>query len=179
MTPPERAMRGIRPKALLSIALLMPMPAIRPIAAPSIASIRIAPDLVVERPVFGVLVASDGGEEHFEASSRVPLTQGQAYGWVMKLHTSRPTVRWRERLQIPDGAPNWSARAKNPSTPAALPREQTLEGDGVIGHFWRVVPGDPGGSYSMEVFVEGALVQQFVFTLDESSRRASLTMNGV
>jgi len=31
----------------------------------------------------------------------------------------------------------------------------------------------------MEVFVEGALVQQFVFTLDESSRRASLTMNGV
>ena len=179
MTPPERAMRGIRPKALLSIALLMPMPAILPIAAPSIASIRIAPDLVVERPVFGVLVTSDGGEEHFEASSRVPLTQGQAYGWVMKLHTSRRTVRWRERLQIPDGAPNRSARAKNPRTSAALPREQTLEGDGLIGHFWRVAPGDPGGSYSIELYVEGALVQHFVFTLDESSRRASLTMNGV
>ena len=87
-------MRGIRPKALLSIALLMPMPAIRPIAAPSIASIRVAPDLVVERPVFGVLVASEGGEEHFEASSRVPLTQGQAYGWVMKRDDDALTKRW-------------------------------------------------------------------------------------
>jgi hypothetical protein len=163
----------------LSIALLMPMPALRPIATPSIATIRIAPDLVVERPVFGVLVANDGGEEHFEASSRVPLTQGQAYGWVMKLHTSRTTVRWRERLQIPDGAPNWSAPAKNPSSAAALHPEETLEGEGVIGHFWRVAPGDRSGSYSIEVYVEGALVQQFVFMLDASPRRASLTMNGV
>jgi hypothetical protein len=179
MTPPERAMRGIRPKALLSIALLMPMPALRPIATPSIASIRIAPDLVVERPVFGVLVAGDDGVERFEPSSRVPLTQGQAYGWVMKLHTNRPSVRWRERLQIPDRAPNRSARAKNPRTPAAARREQTLEADGLIGHFWRVGPGDPGGSYAIEVYVEEALVQQFVFTLDASSRRASLTMNGV
>ena len=163
----------MRPKALLSIALLMPMPAVNPIATPSIASIRVAPDLVVERPVFGVLVPGDDGNEHFEAAAHVPLTEGQAYGWVMKLHTNRSSVRWRERLHIPEGKPNRSARAANPRTPAALPRDETLAREGVVGHFWRVARGDPRGAYSIELFVEGTLVQEFGFTMDEASRRAA------
>jgi hypothetical protein len=166
-------MRRLRSKVLLSVALLLRAPSIGPIATPSISTIRIAPDLVVERPQFGVLVLGEDGAEHFTAASHVPLVTGQAFGWVMKLHTDRRTVRWRERLHVPDPAPNRSAAARNPRKPLALPREQNLEGGGLIGHFWRVNSEDPGGSYAIELFVENTLVQEFVFTLDEGSGRAS------
>ena len=166
-------MRALRTKLILSVALLIRAPALGPIMTPSISTIWIAPDLAVERPQFGVLTPGDDGKEHFSAASRVPLVAGQAYGWVMKLHTDRHMVRWRERMHVPEHPPKRSAAASNPRSRLAQPREQNLEGGGVIGHFWRLDADDPTGSYALELYVEGTLVQEFVFTVDAGSGRAS------
>jgi hypothetical protein len=114
------------------------------------------------------LVAPGG----FRPSTKVPLKDGQGFGWVIQLDTKRETIRWREELRMPAAPQTWQAdeNGRGHSVSAdrktsILEREARLE-NGLIYNFWQISPGDPKGRYSMRVMIEGMLVSTFDFDVE-------------
>jgi hypothetical protein len=46
---------------------------------------------------FGIVTRGGG----FQPSTKVPLKEGQGFGWVIQLETPRDTIRWREEIRLP------------------------------------------------------------------------------
>jgi hypothetical protein len=116
---------------------------------------------------FGIVVP--GG---FRASTKVPLKDGQGFGWVIQLETPRDTIRWREELRLPAPPQTWQAdEASGKHTMSADRRTSTLERtarveNGVIYNLWQISPGDPPGRYTMRVMIEDLLVSTFEFEVE-------------
>jgi len=116
---------------------------------------------------FGIIVP--GG---FQPSSKVPLKEGQGFGWVIQLQTPRDTIRWREVLRLPAAPQTWHAdEASGKHTMSADRRTSTLERtarveNGVIYNLWQISPGDPPGRYTVRVMVEDLLVSTFEFDVE-------------
>ena len=116
---------------------------------------------------FGVIVP--GG---FQPTTKVPLKDGQSFGWVIQLDTRRDTVKWREELRLPAVPQTWQADEKSGKHTVSadrktsiLEREAKIE-NGVIYNFWQISPGDPKGRYTMRVMIEGLLVSSFDFDVE-------------
>jgi len=116
---------------------------------------------------FGIVVP--GG---FRPSTKVPLRNGQGFGWVIQLETSRDAIRWREELRLPAAPQTWQAdEASGKHTMSADRRTSILEREarvenGLIYNLWQISPGDPRGRYSMRVMVEDLLVSTFEFDVE-------------
>lgn len=116
---------------------------------------------------FGIVVP--GG---FRASTKVPLKDGQGFGWVIQLETPRDTIRWREELRLPAAPQTWQAdEANGKHTMSADRRTSTLERtarveNGMIYNLWQISPGDPPGRYSVRVMIEDLLVSTFEFDVE-------------
>ena len=116
---------------------------------------------------FGVIVP--GG---FQPTTKVPLRDGQSFGWVIQLDTKRDMVKWREELRLPSAPQTWQADEKSGKHTVSadrrtsiLEREAKVE-NGLIYNFWQVSPGDPKGRYTMRVMLEGMLVSSFEFDVE-------------
>jgi hypothetical protein len=116
---------------------------------------------------FGVLVP--GG---FQPSTKVPLREGQGFGWVIELSAAKDRVRWREEIRLPGVPEEWRVADKDSKhslsadrRTSILERESRIE-DGAIHNFWQLTRGDPKGRYSMRIMIEGMLVSTFEFDVE-------------
>jgi hypothetical protein len=121
---------------------------------------------------FGVLDPWGSANPGFRPSTKVPLKEGQVFGWMIELESKSQTVRWREEIRLPAAPAAWRSDDKEARhtlsadrRTSVLEREQRLE-DGMIYSFWQLEPGDPKGRYSIRVMVEGLLVSSFDFEVD-------------
>jgi hypothetical protein len=123
---------------------------------------------------FKVLKAEFGiiGPGGFQPSAKVPLKDGQSFGWVIRLDTKTDIIKWREEIRLPAAPQTWQAdETSGKHTLSADRRTSTLEReakieDGLIYNFWQISPGDPKGRYTMRVMIEGLLVSNFAFDVE-------------
>lgn len=133
--------------------------------------LRVAADLVVKRVQFGIFRPDASGEDEFVPATEVPAEDGQAFGWVVEVETSRESLHWQEHLRLPKEPADWGDAASDPDiTIAADGRTAVAQGDDVIDDdgtltrsYWSLAIGDPAGDYEMDVAVEGRAVGHFAF----------------
>jgi hypothetical protein len=165
---PRRGHNNMRNISLLTLALIAlsaallldQRPALGAGAALNAPTIQIAPDLEVLELQFGEL---QGGQEQprFVPGQRIRLEAGRAYGWRMRVRTTRAQVRWQEDLRLPRAPQQWgisqhvqlsSDRRRAVTDMASVPAEGWIE------NFWWIADGDPPGTYEVDVRIEGQRV---------------------
>ena len=105
----------------------------------------------------------------FTPSNVGPLVENQTYGWVIRLRTNKPTVKWREEFVLPEKPDTWGGaqpfgkHSISPNGRVSITEREVTPEKGMIFNAWTVAPGDPQGKYIIRVFVEGALVKTFRF----------------
>jgi hypothetical protein len=141
--------------------------------APVSLPLRIAPDLIVRRVRFGLLKTTPSGNEEFIATDRLPAEEGANYGWIADVETTRPSLRWQERLYLPAPEEDWGDAAEDEDViisqdgRTALSTGDDVVDDGQLRHmYWTLSTVDPTGRYEMDVAIEGHPVAHFEFRLD-------------
>ncbi len=141
--------------------------------APVSLPLRIAPDLIVKRVRFGYLKNTPSGNEDFVATETLPAEEGINYGWIAEMETTRPSVRWQERLSLPSPEEDWGDAEDDEDVVisqdgrTALSAGNEVINAGRVQHmYWILGAGDPTGRYVMDVAIEGHPVAHFEFHLD-------------
>jgi hypothetical protein len=132
--------------------------------------LRVAADLIVKRAQFGILETTPEGEERFVPATEIPAEDGQVFGWVVAVDTSRASLHWQEHLKLPRPPADWGDAADDPDVliskdgrSAVAQGEDAVE-DGELSRFyWALAPGDPAGDYELDLAVEGKAVAHFAF----------------
>ncbi len=137
---------------------------------PIIAAAHAGDKVEVTGAQFGIFCQSETGAVSFVPGTTVPLVTGQAYGWVIKLKTDKPTVHWREEFTLPTAPISWGNPSEDfqPSISpdkkvSVLERDAPLDTAGIIFNSWSVVEGDPEGKYKIRVIVDKTIEQIFEF----------------
>ncbi len=126
--------------------------------------------ITVSKAEFGLRKVDPSGKANFIPTNRVPLQEGNAYGWRIELKDYQSEVRWREVLRLPKPPETWGTddgenfSISKDGTTAVTKRVQSAT-DGVIENFWTIAPGDPLGKYKIEVYIDDRLVGSFEFEL--------------
>ena len=138
-------------------------------AAPRL-PLRVGADLVIKRAQFGILETNAAGEESFVPTKEIPAEDGETFGWVVEVDTSRQSLHWQEHLKLPRPPADWGDAATDPDIIiAADGRTVVAEGDDLIEDgelsrfYWALAPGDPAGDYEMDIAIEGRQVGHFAF----------------
>ncbi|MEW6278534.1 MAG: hypothetical protein AB1758_07940 [Candidatus Eremiobacterota bacterium] len=128
--------------------------------------VRVAPDLTVTRVHFGVFRQEPDGSLTFVPTREVPLRTGQYFGWRMDLDTTRDKVRWKEELELPSAPEKWAPDTliQGDRRIGVTEREEDIFNGWVV-HIWRVAQGDPPGTYTLRLFVDGKPVETVEFTV--------------
>jgi hypothetical protein len=142
--------------------------------APPFLPLRIGPDLVVKRVRFGIVKNTPSGDDEFVPADVLPAEDGITYGWVADLETTRPSVRWQERLTLPQPSDDWGDAEDDDGVlisqdgRTALSTGDDLVDKGQMRHVnWLLGTGDPPGRYVMDVAIEGHPVAHFEFRLEQ------------
>ena len=140
-----------------------------PAAAPRL-PMRIGPDLVIKRVQFGILETTAAGDDQFVPATEVPAEDGQVFGWVLELETTRESLHWQEYLKLPRPPADWGDAAEDPDVliskdgKSAVAQGEDLVEDGELSRFyWSLAAGDPAGDYELDLAVEGRPVAHFTF----------------
>jgi len=143
--------------------------------------LRIASDLVVTRAEFGVLETGPDGEERFAAADQVPAEDGQVFGWVVELETSRDSIRWQEHLRFPGPVSDWGDVESDPDVvlsrdgrSALAKGEELVDGGEMSRFYWSLASGDPAGAYELDLAIEGRPVAHFAFRVPETVREKAI-----
>ena len=154
-------------------------------AAPRL-PLRVGADLVIKRAQFGILATDERGEESFVPSKEIPAEDGQTFGWVVEVDTTRQSLHWQEHLKLPRPPADWGDAASDPDIIiAADGRTVVAEGDDLVEDgelsrfYWALAPGDPAGDYEMDIAVEGKEVGHFAFRVPETVREKSILVHDV
>lgn len=126
--------------------------------------IRIAPDLVVVSAQFGLFQNQPDGTYNFQSTISLPLVEGQEYGWILRVNTSRQEINLREEYYFLIEAA--AAGGSSPSSglePVAVIESDVAPLGGLIINSWKVEAGEPTGERSIKVFIDETLVREFVF----------------
>ena len=125
---------------------------------------EVAPDLRVVSASFGTFDANGV----LTPASRIPLTQNLRFGWRICVETSRDELTWREDFRLPTAPKTWGVGPETTLSHdrrrAVTTREEAPLG-GCLDNFWIMVEGDPRGSHSMIVDLEGVQVANFRFEI--------------
>lgn len=126
--------------------------------------------LVVNKTEFGFRIINSSGKVNFFPTTTVPLKEGDAYGWRIKLDNYPSKIQWREVLTLPKPPETWITEnrqnlsiSKDGKT-ATSTRIQTPV-NGVIENFWTISPGDPLGKHQIEVYIDERLLATFEFEI--------------
>ena len=126
-------------------------------------------DIEVVRSDFGLFSRPDSGKPAFEVSRRVPLQEGQGYGWFVELNTTKPKIKWREEMVVPSPPATWGIQNSTAQHTISDDRRtltterEVVPNRGIIHNVWAVAAGDPKGPHVVRVYVEGKLVRTFEF----------------
>lgn len=129
--------------------------------------------LEVTSAQFGVFGADSEGHRILFETDRFPAVIAAPYGWYIIFKTSKPTVVWREEFELPEPPPTWgpgealgiftiSPDRKTAVTERAIPTRL-----GFIANEWRYAPGDPIGAHAMRIYIDGQLVREFKFKIED------------
>lgn len=124
--------------------------------------------VVITHATFGLYRVEKTGQAAFTPARVVPFAVGQQYGWLIKLRTSRPSVRWREELVLPAAPATWGVERVGHRSVAANNRSIVTEREvsprsGYIFNAWQIDPGDPRGRYTITVSIEDGPARRFAF----------------
>jgi len=161
-----------------------PSVAWNPAAAPHV-PMRIGPDLVIKKVQFGILRTTAEGEDHFEPASEVPAEDGQVFGWVVEIDTTRESLHWQEYLKLPRPPADWGDAADDPDVliskdgKSAVAQGEDLVEDGELSRFyWSLAAGDPAGDYELDLAIEGRPVAHFTFRVPTVVQEKAILVRG-
>ena len=122
---------------------------------------------------FGVFGADSTGRRVLLETSRFPAIVSAPYGWYIIFKTSKPTVVWREEFELPVAPPTWGPGEAmgiftiSPDRKTAVTERIIPTRVGFIANEWRYAPGDPIGAHAMRVYIDGQLIKEFKFEIEE------------
>jgi hypothetical protein len=146
---------------------------------------RVGPDLVIRRVQFGILLTTAEGEDRFVPANEVPAEDGQVFGWVVELETSRTSLHWQEYLKLPRAPADWGDAADDPDVliskdgKSAVAQGEDFVEDGELSRFyWSLAAGDPAGDYELDLAVEGRPVAHFTFRVPAEVQEKAILVRG-
>jgi len=155
-----------------------------PISTPHL-PMRIGPDLVIKRVQFGILQSAADGEDRFVPANEIPAEDGQVFGWVVQIETSRESLHWQEYLKLPRPPADWGDAAEDPDVliskdgKSAVAQGEDVVEDGELSRFyWSLAAGDPAGDYELDLAVEGRPVAHFTFRVPAEVQEKAILVNG-
>jgi hypothetical protein len=170
-------MRSLVPFAAALLALLSCATA--PDGAPSESSRAAAATALKSGPLevtsaqFGIFGADSEGRRILFETDRFPAVTAAPYGWYIIFKTSKSTVVWREEFELPEPPPSWGPGETlgiytiSPDRKTAVTERVIPTRLGFIANEWRYAPGDPIGAHAMRVYIDGQLVREFKFNIED------------
>jgi hypothetical protein len=146
---------------------------VAPVSAPAVA--KSAP-LEVVSAQFGVFGADAAGRRVLYETDKFPAVVAAPYGWYIVFKTDKPTVIWREEFELPEAPPTWGPGEAmgiytiSPDRKTAVTERIIPTRLGFIANEWRYAPGDPIGAHKMRVYIDGQLIREFSFDIEQSPR---------
>ncbi|MCS6944225.1 MAG: hypothetical protein RMK97_02210 [Sutterellaceae bacterium] len=122
---------------------------------------------------FGVFAADSSGRRILFETDKFPAVVSAPYGWYIVFRTNKPTVVWREEFELPEPPPTWGPGEAlgvytiSPDRRTAVTERVIPTRLGFIANEWRYAPGDPIGAHSMRVYIDGQLIREFKFNIEE------------
>jgi hypothetical protein len=115
------------------------------------------------RPLAAQFGHWDTDTSQFERSAQIELTEGERFGWRIKLRCTGP-VQFREVMRLP--APgDWDDELPGTTISDDQMVATTIDyaacKQGWIEHVWSVAAGDPAGSYVITVELDGYVPTTF------------------
>ena len=131
-----------------------------------------AAEIQVVTAQFGVFGADPSGRRLLYETDKFPAIPAAPYGWYILFKTSKPTVVWREEFELPEAPPTWGPGEAmgifsiSPDRKTAVTERIIPTRLGFIANEWRYAPGDPIGAHKMRVYIDGQLVREFTFDIE-------------
>jgi hypothetical protein len=125
---------------------------------------------------FGVFGADPTGRRVLYETDKFPGVVAAPFGWFIVFKTDRPTVIWREEFELPEAPPTWGPGEAmgiytiSPDRKTAVTERIIPTRLGFIANEWRYAPGDPIGAHKMRVYIDGQLIREFSFDIEQSPR---------
>jgi hypothetical protein len=141
-------------------------------SAPAPGALKQAPIEVVSAQ-FGVFGADESGRRILLETDRFPAVVSAPYGWYIIFKTDKPTVIWREEFELPVAPPTWGPGEAmgiytiSPDRKTAVTERIIPTRLGFVANEWRYAPGDPLGAHAMRVYLDGQLIREFKFDIEE------------
>jgi hypothetical protein len=142
-------------------------------AGPGVQSARTPAQIEVVSAQFGVFGADESGRRILLETDRFPAVVSAPYGWYITFKTDRPTVVWREEFELPVAPPTWGPGEAmgiyiiSPDRKTAVTERIIPTRLGFVANEWRYAPGDPLGAHAMRVYLDGQLIREFKFDIEE------------
>jgi hypothetical protein len=112
------------------------------------------------------ITGEDGKQRHYETNA-IPLLYNRAcFGWRMYLGGPNRTVSLTEVLTTSQPAEQVIAGPEttvSPDKTKATTRMTEIVQDGVLQRSWCIIPGDPPGTYTYDISIDGEPRGEFVF----------------
>jgi hypothetical protein len=140
------------------------------------AAVPAVPGVPVEvvRAQFGVFGVDPEGRRVLLETDKLPALAAAPYGWYLVFKTSKPTVVWREEFELPEAPPTWGIGEAlgiytiSPDRKTAVTERVVPTRVGFIANEWRYAPGDPIGAHAMRVYIDGQLIREFKFDIEQA-----------
>ena len=135
--------------------------------------VKAAAELEVVSAQFGVFGADATGRRVLLETLRFPAIVSAPYGWYVIFKTDKPTVVWREEFELPEAPPTWGPGEAmgiftiSPDRKTAVTERVIPTKVGFIANEWRYAPGDPIGAHAMRIYIDGQLIKEFKFNIEE------------
>lgn len=132
-----------------------------------------AADLEVISAQFGVFGSDGSGRRILLETARFPAVISAPYGWYIIFKTDKPTVVWREEFELPVAPPTWGPGEAmgiftiSPDRRTAVTERIIPTRLGFVANEWRYAAGDPLGAHAMRVYIDGQLIREFKFDIEE------------
>lgn len=143
--------------------------------------LKIAPDLTVRAVRFGLLKGDGASDDDFVPTEEVPPFDGQAFGWIVEVDTTRRSLRWQEHLRMPEPPADWGDASSDPDLVISKDGKSVIAqgeddvDDGELSRFyWSLATGDPAGDYQMDVAIEGHPVAHLRFHVAATVKEQTL-----
>jgi len=122
---------------------------------------------------FGVFGADTAGHRILFETNHFPAIVAAPYGWYIIYKSDKPTVVWREEFELPEPPPSWGPGEMmgiftvSPDRRTAVTERIVPTRLGFIANEWRYAPGDPIGNHAMRLYIDGQLVREFKFEIED------------